>query len=285
MFNFIIYKIGEFVALHLPLKAAYALAGFISDLQFLFSRKDRVIVQGNLKKILTAEETKRLNYHTREVFRNFGRYLVEFFRFPLVDREFIEKNISLEGFSYADEALKKGKGAVAVTAHIGNWELAGIVMAILNYAVLAIVLPHKNSRVNKFFDGRRLLKGMKIAPLGKAAQFCLKGLKDNMIVAIAGDRDFIQTGVIVDFLGLKSQIPRGPAALSLKTGAPIIPAVLIRTKENKFRFIYEKPIEYIPTNNKEEDILNLTKEYLKVIEAYIKKYPNQWLMFREFWMR
>ena len=282
MLNYILYRIGEYIALHAPLGFSYRLAEFLSELQYIFSTRDRRSVLDNLRVILPYE--KNPQRVAREAFRNFGRYLVEFFRVPKINRKYIEDNIEIIGRENMDAALKKGKGVIGLAAHIGNWELGGIALAILGYPVSAIALPHKDRRVNNFFNSQRRNKGIEVMQLGNAARRCLEALKQKKIVAILGDRDFSQGGYLLDFLSRQKIIPKGPAAFALKTGAPIIFGVMLRRKNNKFRLILEKPIDFSATGDKEKDTLELTKKYAAIIEGYIRKYPEQWLMFRRFWL-
>jgi KDO2-lipid IV(A) lauroyltransferase len=90
--------------------------------------------------------------------------------------------------------------------------------------------------------------------------------------------------MVIDFFGKKTLIPKGPATLSLLTGAPIILGFVIRQKDDHFNLVFEKPIVPVSTGDKEKDIYNLTRKYLDVIERYIRQYPNHWLMFRKFWL-
>lgn len=284
MYELIRYKIGKFLALILPLKAGYLIATILSDLHFLISKKDRNIILDNLKAIFPSKTKKEIKKIAIKVFRNFGKYLVDFFRFSKLDREYILKYVKIEGRQYLDEVLREGKGAIGLTAHIGNWELAGVVMAVLGYSICAVALPHKDNRVNDFFNRQRKIKGVNVIPLGKAVRSCIESLKQNKIISILGDRDFTQGGMILDFFNRPSFIPRGPAVFSLITGAPIITGFMIREKGDKFRLILEEPIRILPSDDRERDIKELTKKCIERIEEYVKKYPDQWYCFGKFWL-
>jgi KDO2-lipid IV(A) lauroyltransferase len=284
MIYYLIYKIAEFIALHLPLKLAYKLAIFISDLHYLFARQDRANVTANLKVILPDKNLSEIKSIRLAVFRNFAKYLVDFFRFSLLDKEYINKNICVLNTHYIDEALSKGNGVIALTAHIGNWELAGVSTALLGYPVGAVALPHRHKSVDNFFNYQRQRKGMFVIPVGRAARRCLELLRENKIIALAGDRVFNTAGVIVDFFGLPTRLPEGPAVFSLKSGAPIIPGIMIRNPDDTFKFVFEKPVEFVPCGDKHRDLIQLVSKYKVVIEDYIRRYPEQWFMFRRFWV-
>jgi KDO2-lipid IV(A) lauroyltransferase len=282
MLNYIIYRIGKFLALHLPLKIAYGLAVFLSNLHFIISTIDRRTVIANLNAIFPHQNN---THKARAVFINFGKYLVDFFRSEKIDKEYIRKKVKIENLELVDKALDMKRGVIIVTAHIGNWELGGIVMSVLGYPFNGIALPHRHERVNRFFNRQREISGEKVIPLGKAARKCLECLRNNELIALLGDRDFTPGGIIEEFLGRESLIPKGPAGFSLKTGAPIVTGFMIRQKGDTFKLIFDDLIEPYSTGDDNQDLHNITKKFLRTIERYIKQYPSQWLMFRNYWIR
>ncbi len=285
MFNYEIFRLGEFLALHFPISFSYFLAKVISRLQSLLAKQDVYAVKGNLKSIFPEIEDSRLDEWTRSAFLNFGKYLVEFFRFKKIGADFIEKNIVIEGLKNIDNALSGGKGVILVSAHLGNWELGAAVLGILGYPVHAVALPHKDEKVNNFFNRQREIKGVRIIPLGRAGRACLEVINKNEILCLVGDRDFSGSGIITDFFGKPSLIPRGPAAFALKNQTPIVVCYVARQVNGKFRFFLNPPIHFKATGNYEQDILSLTGIYLEQLESGIIKYPDQWCMFRKFWAR
>ena len=283
MFNYILYRIGQLIALHLPLKITYKIALFISDLHYLFAHKDRRITKESLKVIFPDKSDREIRRIRIKIFRNFAKYLVDFFRFSKLDAQYIKENIKIENIHYIDEALSKGKGAIIVSAHLGNWELGGVVVALLGYPFWIVALPHKYRKVNDFFNFQRGSKGINVIPLGRAARQSLDILKENRVLALAGDRDFSEKGIVSDFFGRPAIFPQGPAALSLKTGAKVIPGFMLRNEGDTFTLKFEKPLEFISTGDKNNDLIGLTAQYRNIFEDYIRKYPDQWYMFRKFW--
>lgn len=267
----------------LPLTASYRLAEFLADLHLFFSPRDMRALINNLN-IISPQE-KDIPNLAREVSRNFGRYLVDFLRFPLIDQRYIKKNVKIENLTYIDESLKNGKGAIIVSAHLGSWELGWLVLACLGYDVAGVVLTHKQKLVDNFFNRQRKNKGMHPIPLSNAASGCMEYLRNNKIIILLVDRDFTQNGLVADFLNKKALFPKGAAVFSLKSGAPIIPGVIVRNNDNTFTLHFDKPIEPVCTKDKDFDVESLMKKYLLVIEDYVRGFPTQWLVFREFWVK
>jgi KDO2-lipid IV(A) lauroyltransferase len=285
MMSFILYKLGEFITCSLPLRAAYAVAVFISDFRFIYAREDRRNVLANLKVIFPEKSEAQIRAIRRKMFRNFAKYLVDFFRFVKMDRTFIHQKIKTEGTEAFDRALKEKKGVVVLTAHIGNWELGGVVIALLGYPLWVVALPHKNKKVNDFFDGRRKGKNINVIPFGKAARQCLQTLRENKMVALLGDRDFShERGLITELFGRPIYLPKGPAALALKTGAAIVPGFMIRNPDDTFTLKIEPAVNIAVTGDSEKDLEEAVNRYKDILEDYIRRYPEQWFMFRKFWI-
>lgn len=284
MGNFYLYKLGEFVAKYLPLPMCYGLATFLSDCQYLFSKPDRQAVEHNLKIILNTDQVSARM--VREVFRNFGRYLVDFFVMPKkLNRKFIQKHVQISGSEHVMEALRQGKGGIILGAHVGSWEMGGAVLSLLGYPLSIVALAHKDDRVNAFFNSRRELFGTTVIQTNLALRRCLEDLKHNRLIAILADRDFGHHGLAMNFLGRRAMIPQGAALFSLKTGAPLIPAFFLRSPNNGFNFILGEPLKppsVRPQEINEQLIKEFTQRYLYIIEDQIRRNPTQWLMFRRF---
>jgi len=279
-----LYRIGQFISLSLPLSLAYRVSILICDLHYLFAARDRKMVTDNLRSIFPEMGKKEINRIRRNTFRNFAKYLVDFFRFSKLDNTYINKHIKVENREFLDEALKKGKGAITLTAHLGNWELGGVIISLLGYNFSAVALPHQNKKVNDFFNNQRASKGIKVIPLGNAVRQCLSVLKNNEVLALVGDRDFSGKGIVMDFFNRPTFFPEGPAAFSLKTGACIVPGFMVRNSNDGFTLRFEKPLELVSTGDKQKDLNKIIGHYKLIFEDYIRRYPDQWYMFRRFWI-
>lgn len=284
MGNIYLYKLAEFLTRLLPISISYAVAVFLADMQYLLSRTDRESVRHNLCCIMnTSQVPSRV---VREVFHYFAKYLVDFFTLTKrINKEFISKSVDITGVENLNDVIAKGKGGVIVSAHLGNWEMAGAVLGLLGYPLSVVALAHKDDRVNAFFNARREYFGARVIQTNVALRRCLDHLKRNRLVAILADRDFGHHGLLMDFFGRKAMIPKGAALFSLKTGAPIIPAFFLRAPLDRFKIVMMKPI-YPPVLDEggisDQQIEKLVNEYLHHIEDQIRKHPSQWLMFRTF---
>jgi len=279
-----LYRIGHFLTRIVPLKASYAIACLASDIHFSMAKSERRAVIANLKVVGgEGRSGKEYAHMARDVFRNFAKYLVDFFRFEKIDEDYMERNIKITGRENIDKALSRGKGVIMLSAHIGNWELGGFVVGRLGYPISAVVLAHQHKKINDFFTRQRQIGNMRPIELGMSLRACYNVLKSNQLLALLGDRDFLKNGLRIDFFGKPAIIPRGPSAFGCRLGSALVPVFMIREKDDSFHFIMEEPITAKEGIGEEEAIEELTARYLKILEKYISRYPTQWYVFREFW--
>lgn len=285
MFKYYLYKIGLFLVRGVSLKNAYRFAMFVSLLQSYFSPRDFRAVKNNLRAVTGSD--RDLDRMAREVFRNFGKYLVEFFRTANeMDEKFIREQVKIRNPEHLQEAVVRGKGVIILTAHLGSWELGGLVMGMMGYPTLAIALPHKERPVNDLFNKQREVRGVTVVPINQAVHRCLSALKNGKFIAVVADRDFTNNGEVVKFLGKDVRLPKGAAIFAYKTDATILPTFMIREADGTFSLQFEKPIipaRVISGQIETRDLVELIQQCTVVIEKKIREYPTQWLMFREFW--
>jgi lauroyl/myristoyl acyltransferase len=278
MITYLFFRIGYFMSTCLPARVGKAIVIFLSDVKYRFSPRDRRAVIANLLHILPPHEHDRIPELSREVFINFGKYLYEFFRFKYLKKDDLGHFISIRGIEHVNEALRRNKGVIILSAHMGNWELGGVLMSLIGYPMVAVALPHKHPWVNAFFNRQRERVGVIVVPsLGAAVRRIFTSLKENKLVALVGDRDFANAGIKVPFLGAQKTMPRGPAVLARRTGAAIVPAFVIRQSDDTHVLEFQPSL---PTDLGEEELIHA---YTAVIERQIRRDPGQWLMFREFW--
>lgn len=282
MGSHILYRLGQFLALILPRKLGYLLAIAICRLRFYISRKDREAVLYNMQRVLENSDYKTIKRTSIQVFENFGKYLVDFFRFSRINQDFINRYVRVKNIKYLDGALRDFPGVITLTAHIGNWELGGAVISRLGYPFYAVALAHAHPKVNNFFNNQRALCGVNVIPVGVALKRCYQLLKTKKIVAFLGDIAFGDAGLETTVLGRKALVPRGPANFCRRTKAAIVPGFLIRDNPHHYTLVFEEPIHAVDKSDRLKTEKELIEEYMKVIEKYMKQYPSQWYMFHPF---
>lgn len=274
-----LYLLGSILIPLFPRNFCYLFARFISVVHYYLSKGDREAIFYNLSPVV--EDKSKLKRCVQEVFINFAYYLVDFFRYPKLNKDFIKKYVRIEGRDNLDKALAEGKGVIVLAGHLGNYELAGAVLSLLGYPLSVVALSHEDKRINRFFDNQRQRVGMKVIPTGTTIRSCFSALKQGDMLALLGDKDFSGAGVKLKILSKYAYFPRGIAFFALKTKAPIIPIFLVRKDKRFYRLVCEKPITY---DKEQQDEIAIIKKCNVVLEKYIKEYPQQWYMFQKWWV-
>jgi KDO2-lipid IV(A) lauroyltransferase len=279
-----LFILGKTLALILPRNMGYFLAKICAVAKYYFSKKDRETVNYNLGPVI--RDVKERRKVALEVFVNFSYYLVDFFRYSKLDKKFIEKYVKIDGLEYLNRYLAENNGVIALSAHLGNYELGGAVAALLGYPIYAVALPHKDKRTNELFNRQRECVGMKVISTGATVKKCFSCLNQGNMIAFLGDRDFSGGGVKVKMFSRYARLPRGPVFFAIKTGASIVPCFFVRENKKYYRFIFVKPIFLNRGDSKGKDEeKKALEEYVSVLEKYIKKYPQQWYMFEKYWLK
>jgi KDO2-lipid IV(A) lauroyltransferase len=200
----------------LPERAAFALADAIASTLAQCSPVRRAAVEANLRRILPAAGDEARS--SPEVFRHFGRYLCEFFRMHRA-----RPRLVIEGRGHLEQSRAGGRGAILLTAHLGNWELGAVTLSRLGFPVSVIARTHPDPRTNALFVRQRQQCGVRVIPLELGVtHHALRSLANGHFLGMLGDRDFMGNGVPVTFGTGSLTIPRGPAVLALRSGAPIL---------------------------------------------------------------
>ena len=272
-----LYRIGQWLSGTLSSDHAYWLAERLAEAHCRQSPADCRAVAANLTAI-TGQSVEPHAPMVSEVFRNFGRYLVEFFNIHRA-----RLSMTLDDPHHTRHLLQRPGGCILVSAHLGNWEVCGTLIHRLGFPISAVALPHRDPRVNRFFDAQRRRCGVNVISLGQGAtQRCLDALHAGRLLGMIGDREFGENGLTIPFLGQQAMIPRGPALLSIRTGAPIVPVFLVREGPWQFRLFLDAPL-WPPRQERTHDAIRLlTHLHAQVLEGYLRRFPTQWLIFKSF---
>ena len=283
MFEYGAYWLAGWISRTIPRHFAYWLALRISDLYFFFDRNAREAVMANLQQVMEyrgRHPTKReLRLTARTTFQFFGKYLVDFFRFQRLDEADIQRLVKIEHPEYVAQAWRAGKGVIAVTAHLGNWEIGGAVLAGMGCPMNVVALRQPSEKLNEFFQKHRRKRGMTVVPLGSSVKRLVAVLRKNVFVALLGDRDYSEHRDFSLLCGVPACLPRGASWLAAKTGAVIMPGFVLREEDDTFLLKLYPPIVPAPGMSQDE----IQRKVGEALEDAISAYPHQWFMFQKVW--
>jgi KDO2-lipid IV(A) lauroyltransferase len=196
-----------------------------------------------------------------------------------------------EGGEYMMDALKEGKGVICVTAHLGNWEIGGLLFSFKGGKVNVITLDERDQNTKSFREEMRRRRGIQNLYMNPhddspmAILDVVKALRRNEIVAMLGDRIESQKTMVFEFFGRKRAFPIGVGILALATGAPVLPVFVVMEKNRKYHGIIEPPIlfHYSEREDREGALRKGMERLVRKFEEYIEKFPDQWYNFYSYW--
>jgi len=276
-----IFQIMACIPLPLGRFLGKTLGIFISLLPFKRLKVSLDNIRNTLGSSLTNSEVTRLN---RKVYMHFGQALFELSRVFRINNENLDKYIVFEGEENLAKALAKGKGVFLLSAHIGNWEMITAAISIRYGRLSAIASTQHSPTVDRLIKTIRTRFGMEVIPKKQGLKRMISAVKQNRIVGILLDLNSKwDQGVFVDFLGRPSCTNKSLALMALKMDTPIIPAFSVREKDGLYHIKLGEEVKLIRTDDRTVDIEENTALFTKIIEAQVKKYPDQWLWVHRRW--
>lgn len=229
---------------------------------------------------ISIQEKRRI---LRACFRNLGRTLFEFMTWPRLDREGILARVDFENLELMDRALARGRGVLAVTGHIANWELLAAGFAATGRPLAVVVRPLDNPLLDAWVERFRTDKGMAVIPRGAALRGGMRALKAGSVLAFVMDQNAARHGIFVPLFGTEAATVRGPAELALKYGAPIILCHSRREKKGRHRLVFVEEIVPSQARDREEAVRRTTARINAGLEKVIRERPEEWLWFHPRW--
>src|SRR5713101_7285479 len=228
---------------------------------------------------------KRRGTALRGMVRQLGWMGAEFAHFPRLTKENIERLVLLDGFENFATAQARGKGVLFLTGHMSAWELAPFAQALFGYPLHFLVRAIDNPRVDSLVTRYRCLSGNSPIEKNQSARAVLKVLAAGGTVGLLADHNtLLAEGVFVDFFGVPACTTAGLARFALHTGAVVVPGFLHwENGLGKYSLRFEPAVELIRTGDEEADIRENTQRFTKIVEEYVRRYPDQWLWLHRRW--
>jgi len=218
-------------------------------------------------------------------FENLGRLLAVFSRFNKARGERLKDLIECKGLEHLDAAMQRQRGVILFTGHIGAWELSSFGLSLFDHPLSFLVRRIDNPKIEAMVDRARRSLGNRTIEKTSAAREMLQILRDGGTLGILVDLNTLdREAIFVDFFGTPASTTFIVAKLALRTGAEVLP-VFAPWDEHQKRFILiiDEPLRIEPTGDEDEDVRRLTQEYTRVVEAYVRRYPDQWLWIHRRW--
>ena len=269
---------------HLPSAIGLWIGDFLGHGVFYVSKKRRVAYI-NLKAALGSQLTPGERWKAvRDHFGLMGQSAVEVMSFRRMKREHHDLNIKVHNLDRYDELLRSGHGGVLIAAHFGNWELLQVWSGLRGTPIHVLTREQKYPRLNGLINELRESHGSVSISRGAGIRGLIRALREKKMVGVLGDQSAGKTeGIILPFFGRRTTVPIGAFQLAHRTDAFIMPFFIVRTGGPKHEVYAGEVLKDDLSLEPQARVEFQVRQYLKVLEDFIRKFPNQWLWENKRW--
>lgn len=271
-----------------PVSLSYLWCSLIVFIGSRLNWKRKKIAMKNLNIVFPEKTGKEKKVIFRESLKNM---LKNYFEIGFIaSKKYSEKNIlnmvSAEGLEHLDKVIEQQRGALLYSGHFGNFPLMVLWLAIKGYPVAAIYKEAQNFSEDFFGN---IMKDYNVTPLKYKLDHALtlaiiRALKEKKIVLIQNDQSH-PGGIYINFFNKWVPAPAGPAILAKRTDSPVIPAYIIRDKNNHHTIKIFPEIILKEEENNEHSVKANTQILIDWIAEILKKHPTEWLWLHNRWKR
>lgn len=280
------YRLGTFraalrLARALPRDVSQEIAAALGLAGYAWSDGARESLRANLA-LATGKSGNDLDELCRETFANFVKMLADYFYCTLAEPAAIRPLIeSWRGFEHIEAARARGKGGLLVTAHLGAWELGGILLALEGVPLTVVTLEEPTTELTRWREDYRRRFGVKTVAVGSdpfSFVGIISALRRGEFVAMLVDRPYANSGVPVRLFGRETLFSSAPALLCQHTDAAVLPAFVLQTASGRYVSRIEPPVEMARDAAAEN-----AQRIASAFEAIIRAHPAQWYHFVPVW--
>lgn len=283
-----LWRIVSALVAPLPARIGYGVAIVAGTVWYYGWPRGRRSMYRNYARVLGDASPADIRRMAKRSLINYCRYLADFVRFPSLSRDqIVELVTGRESFAALDSTLARGKGAIIVCTHFGNWDIGAGAASARGYPVTVVAETFSDPRLDRMVLDSRERLGMNVIKMEKAGPSMLRVLKQNGLLALLIDRPVPGQGVRVKFFGEDVEVPAGPARLALRSGAAVVPTAFRRVSPSGIAVetLTDFSVDWQVTGDEDEDVRRITQAIMASHEGFIRRYPEQWYMFRELWPR
>jgi KDO2-lipid IV(A) lauroyltransferase len=269
----------------LPRTLARAAGISVAWVVYLLHARLRRVGMRNLELAFPEKSRRERARILRGEFTSLGRQLAEVCQFPRYTLENVGQVVVYDGFENYESAFARGKGVLFLTAHMGGWELSAFTHSLHGHPLHVVMRPMDNVYLDRMVRRYRTMHGNTTVDKDDFVRGILAAMKKGEVVGILMDTNMTPPqGVFVNFFGIPACTASGLARIALRTDAAVVPGFTIWDSVlRKYRLRFDPAVKLIRTGNDEADALANTALFTKIIEDYVRRYPEQWLWVHRRW--
>ena len=272
------------IARRLSFGSAEKAGAWLGNAAYSLTNLRKGVTLDNLRKSFPEKSELEIHAIARGAYKNYGIALVESLWASGQSAKTLQGAIRVVNPEVMRQARLRQKGVLLLSAHFGSWELlVSSVRLNIGAPLVCIVQRQRNKRIDAVFETNRSRFGNVTIPMGSSLRKVLQALADNRVILLLGDQSGPKEAVFVDFFGRPAATHRGVAAFSLKTGAPIVMCFLVRQMDGTYALTFEEVDRSGLESSSEENIIELTRRHVAILERWIRKHPDHWLWMHKRW--
>ncbi len=292
MFGWVAFWSFQRLVRALPLRAALALGAALGRLAYFLLGPRRRLVLANLTQAFPERPEAERRAIARRSLENLGRTLVEVLRLPDFTEDDARRRIHVVGEENIAWIHANGKGTLALSAHFGNFEYISVGLNRLGLIRCHLIgRKIKNDRIDLAIRALRAAHGVETIPNKKSFRYIIEKLKEGCGIGVVLDQNMKRSmGIFVDFFGRAASTTPGLALLAERSGSPVVPVFAVR--ESAWRrggdpanhvIVVGPPIPWEARGDQQEALRANTQRYTKIIEEWVRRYPDQWFWLHDRW--
>lgn len=274
------YKIFNFILSTFGLGFAYFILYFVA-FYFLFFGGRSTKASFDYFKNIQGQGTLTAIKNIYKCYYNFGQTILD--KVAVQSKKNHPFTSNSTGVDILYDFVERKQGAILISAHLGNWEIAGHFLHKLKIPINIVVFDGEHQRIKEMLKDVMKEKKLKIIPIKEDFSHIIeihKALKNKEFICIHGDRFTdaeVSKKITFDFMGRPADFPIGPFRLVSRLKVPYCFVFAIKSSSYNYNFFaFENESESYSL----EDIM---EAYVKQLEVMVKKYPKQWYNFYPFW--
>ena len=273
----------------LPPRLAYGLGERLGDLVYIGLASRRRVTLDNLALALGEQYSPDARLvMAREVFRNLGRHVMDFAHLRHMNAARIQQMcVNWEEVTHLDTLAARGNGLLIISAHFGSWELLPALGLLVQTPVNVIVRPPDSPLVHRLSEAYRQRCGYRtIGKQQQAMRESLRALHRKEMVGVLMDQSSTRSeSVEVEFFGIKTFTPMGPALLALRAQCPVVGMFFVCEAPGRHRVVVTDEIPIARTGDVRRDLEENSRRFNRIIETQIRCYLEQWFWLHRRWKK
>ena len=269
----------------LPARWALGLGGMLGWFAGAVVRIRREVTDANLARAFPERDRRWRDRIALASYRNLGREAVASFLFAGESSErVIERTPNASGGEALLAAVKRGRGAVLITGHLGNWEMAGAAVAARGVPLAAVAVRQANRLFDEALMRNRARLGISIIRRGDAPLGVVRALRAGRVAGLVADQDARSGGLFVEFLGTPASTARGPALFALRANVPLFLGSCVALPGEPGRYRCEvQEITCETSGDLDVDVRRLTAAHVAALAERVRRDPGHYFWQHRRW--